>query len=134
MVITWSRRKLNKYLSRIDGAILLGRYALALKLANRLLKHYYRSFIVSKIPTEQEKENIRLMAHSIRRYIIHHYRQCSMPDTEKRLLMMGMITNVMDVHSRFCEDVSEDTVADEATATYVRRNVTEVIRFLMKYA
>lgn len=133
MVIAWNTEKVNKYLSRIDGAIVQGRYNLALKLANRLLKHYYRSFIASNIPTENENENIRLMSISISRYLSNYYRNCSIPYPERRILMMSIITDVVDVHNLYTHESQEESIIDKATATYVFENVRSVVGYLRKY-
>ncbi len=133
MVIRWDKNKVNKYLKVIDGAIQRGKYHVALRLANRLLKHYYRSFIDSKIPTENEKDNIKLMSASISRYLIQYYRKCAVPQPEKRLMMMTVITNVIDVHNLYHNETQEESIIDKATATYVRENITSVICYLMRY-
>ena len=129
----WNNQRINKYLSRIEGAIVKGRHNLALKLAKRFLKHYYRAFIISKIPTEQEKDNIRKMELSISRYLIQHYRNCSMPYPERRHLMMALTTDLVDVHNLYTHESEEDSVIDSATATYIYENVKRVAGYLRKY-
>ncbi|RMF32737.1 MAG: hypothetical protein D6765_00005 [Bacteroidetes bacterium] len=135
MVIHWNTEKLNKYLSRIDGAILQGRYYLALKLANRLLKQYYRTFISAKIPYERERDNIRLMAISICRYLLRYFRKYRVPYSERALLSIALVTNVVFINmTSTSKDSPEDqNVIDRATATYVRDNVSRIVRYLMKY-
>lgn len=133
MIIQWNRKKLNKYLSRIDGAIVQGRYSLALKLANRLLKHYYRFFIVFKMPTESEKDNINTMSLSISKYLLKYYRKSKIPYSERRLMKLALTANVLDAYTPRTLESNDDKVIDEETATYVRENVNSVIQFLMKY-
>ncbi|MCR9286754.1 MAG: hypothetical protein NXI23_05105 [Bacteroidetes bacterium] len=129
----WSNDNINKYLSRIEGSIIKGRYNLALKLANRLLKRYYRSFITTKIPTEIEKENLRKMSVCISKYLVQHNRNCSIPYSERRLLMMAITTDVVDIHNLYTHESEEDSIVDHATATYVFENVKSVVRYLRRY-
>ena len=134
MIIQWDSDKVAKYLSRIDGAIVQGRYSLALKLANRMLKHYYRSFINQKISAEQEADNIRLMAIVISRYLMRHYRKYQIPYSERRLMAMNLISSVIVIYMVNTPETTEDIqVIDKATATYVRENVGSVVSYLGKY-
>ena len=134
MIIQWDSDKVAKYLSRIDGAIVQGRYSLALKLANRLLKHYYRSFINQKISAEQEADNVRLMAIVISRYLMRHYRKYQIPYSERRLMAMNLISSVIVIYMVNTPETTEDIqVIDKATATYVRENVGSVVSYLGKY-
>jgi hypothetical protein len=135
MIIKWDTEKVLKYLASIDLAITRGKYAVAMKLANRLLKHYYRSFISEKISAEQEADNIRLMSTIITRYLIRHYRQYKIPYSEKRLMVMQLISSVLVIYMMNTSDTPEDMqVIDKATATYIRDNVGNVVTFLSKYA
>ena len=135
MIIKWNTEKVLKYLACIDLAIVRGKYAVALKLANRLLKHYYRSFISEKISTEHEADNIRLMSNIICRYLVRHYRHYKIPYSEKRLMVMQIISSVLVIYMMNTSDSPEDMqVIDKATATYIRENVGNVVNFLSKYA
>lgn len=135
MIIKWDTEKILKYLSRIDQSIVEGRYYLAMKLANRLLKHYYRSFISEKISAEQEADNIRLMSAIIIRYLLRHYRKYKIPYSEKRLMVMQLVSSVIVIYMMNTSETPEDMqVIDKATATYIRDNVSNVVTFLSKYA
>ena len=135
MIIKWNTEKVIKYLSRIDQAILQGRYYLAMKLANRLLKHYYRSFISEKISAEQEADNIRLMSAIITRYLLRHYGKYKIPYAEKRLMVMQLVSSVLVIYMMNTSDSPDDMqVIDKATAMYIRDNVGNVVSFLSKYA
>lgn len=135
MIIKWNTEKVIKYLSRIDQSIVQGRYYLAMKLANRLLKHYYRSFISEKISAEQEADNIRLMSSIIIRYLLRHYRKYKIPYSEKRLMVMQLVSSVIVIYMMNTSETPEDMqVIDKATATYIRENVGNVVTFLSKYA
>lgn len=134
MVIKWNTEKVLKYLSRIDQAIIEGRYYLAMKLANRLLKHYFRSFINEKISAEQEKDNIRLMSLIIARYLMRYFRKYKIPYSEQRLLVMQLISSVLVIYMVNTPETTEEMqVIDKGTAMYVRDNVGNVVSFLGKY-
>ena len=129
----WNDDNINNYLTKIEGAILRGKYNLALWLANRLLKQHYKSFILTKISTDIEKENLRKMSLSITRYLTQHYRNCTLPSEERRMLMMTITTDVVDVHNYYTNDSKNNSIIDKATATYVYENVKSVVRYLRKY-
>jgi len=134
MIIKWDTEKVIKYLSRIDQSIVQGRYYLAMKLANRLLKHYYRSFISEKISAEEEADNVRLMSAIITRYLLRHYRKYKIPYSEKRLMVMQLVSSVLVIYMMNTSETPEDMqVIDKATATYIRDNVGNVVTFLSKY-
>ncbi len=134
MTIHWNTEKLNRHLSRIDGAIMAGRYNLALKLAHRSLKLYYGSYIsTNNISMEQmSPDNIRIMAIYICRHLMAHFRKCEIPYNERRLMFITLVSNVifLTTMSIYSED---DYLADKATATYARENVNSIISYLMRY-
>ena len=134
MAINWNTDKLNKELGRIDGAILAGRYNLALKLAHRSLKQCYTSYISSNnITTEQMKaDNVRVMAIYICRHLMAHFRKYEIPYNERRLMFITLVSNVifLSTMSVYSED---DYLTDKATATYARENVGSIISYLMRY-
>lgn len=129
----WNTEKLNKYLSRIDGAIVQGRYNLALKLTDRLLKQYYRSFLTGKIAPTGNYDNVRVMSILICRYLKRHFRQYQIPYSERRIFLIALISNVLFIYSLNLSDTSEEQILDEATAKYVRQNVSTIIEYLMRY-
>ena len=134
MAIHWNTEKLNKYLSRIDGAIAEGRYNLAVRLANRCLRQYYREFInTNNIPTEpMSVENVRLMALSIVRYLNSYFRKYEIPYSERRLVFISLASNIIFLASvNMSEERSYPT--DKALATYARDNVSSIIGYLMRY-
>jgi hypothetical protein len=135
MAIHWNTEKLNKYLSRIDGAIIAGRYSLALKLAHRCLKLYYHSCITkNNIPTDQmPADNIRFMAVSIIRHLNSHFRKYEIPYSERRLMFIALVTNVIFISTMNLSDSQDDLLADKAMATYARENVDSIISYLMRY-
>ena len=133
MTIHWNTEKLNKYLSRIDGAITAGRYNLALKLTHRLLKQYYHSCITSNnIATEQvQADNVRIMAVYICKHLMSHFRKYEIPYSERRLMFISLVSNVIFISTLSSE--SDEVLADKALATYARENVYHIISYLMRY-
>lgn len=134
MAPNWDTEKLNRYLSRIDGAILAGRYNLALKLAHRCLKQYYRSCIaINSIPTEQmQADNVRLMAVYICRHLMSYFHKHEIPFSERRLMFISIVSNVIFLAAMSLYD-SDDFFTDKAMATYARENVYHIISYLMRY-
>lgn len=134
MAIHWNSEKLNRHLSRIDGAIMAGRYNLALKLAHRSLKLCYGTYIsANNISMEQmSPDNIRVMAIYICRHLMAHFRKYEIPYNERRLMFITLVSNVifLTTMSVYAED---DYLADKATATYARENVDSIISYLMRY-
>lgn len=135
MAIHWNTEKLNKYLSRIDGAILAGRYNLALKLAHRCLRQYYRNFITTNaIPTEQTQgDNVRVMAVYICKHLMSHFRKYEIPYSERRLMFISLVSNVIFLSAMNLSSDTDDFFADKALATYARENVYAIISYLMRY-
>jgi hypothetical protein len=135
MSVNWDSEKLNKYLVRIDGAILAGRYNLALKLAHRLLKQYYHSCITdNNIPVEQvQADNVRIMAVYICKHLMSHFRKYEIPYSERRLLFISLVSNVIFISTMNLSSDSKDFLADRALATYARENVYQIISYLMRY-
>jgi hypothetical protein len=135
MAIHWNTEKLNKYLSRIDGAIVAGRYNLALKLAHRLLKQYYHSCITSNnIPTEQmQADNVRVMAVYICKHLLSHFRKYEIPYSERRLMFISLVSNVIFISAMNLTSDSDEVLTDKALATYARENVYHIISYLMRY-
>ena len=135
MSVNWDSEKLNKYLVRIDGAILAGRYNLALKLAHRLLKQYYHSCITdNNIPVEQvQADNVRIMAVYICKHLMSHFRKYEIPYSERRLLFISLVSNVIFMSTMNLSSDSKDFLADRALATYARENVYQIISYLMRY-
>lgn len=135
MAIHWDTEKLNRYLSRIDGAILAGRYNLALKLAHRCLKQYYHTFITANgIPTEQvQADNVRVMAVYICKHLMSHFRKYEIPYSERRLMFISLVSNVIFLATMNLSSDSDDFLADKAMATYARENVYHIISYLMRY-
>lgn len=134
MTIHWNTEKLNRELGRIDGAILAGRYNLAMKLAHRSLKQYYSTYISAhRIPIEQMKaDNVRAMAIYICRHLMSHFRKYEIPYNERRLIFITLVSNVifLTTMSLYAKD---DYLIDKATATYARENVDSIISYLMRY-
>ncbi len=135
MAIRWNTERLNKDLVRIDGAILAGRYNLAMKLAHRSLIQYYRQFIAENgIPTEQmQAENVRQMAIYISKYLLKYFRKYEIPHSERRLMFISLVSNVIFISTMNLTDSPDDAAADKALATYARENVNSIITYLMKY-
>lgn len=134
MAIHWNTEKFNKYLSRIDGAIADGRYNLAVRLAHRCLRQYYREFILmNNIPTEpMSAENLRLMALSIVKYLNSYFRKYEIPYSERRLVFISLASNIIFLASvNMNEEKAYPT--DKALATYARDNVSSIIGYLMRY-
>lgn len=135
MAIHWNTERLNKDLARIDGAILAGRYNLAMKLAHRSLRQYYRLFIDENgIPTEQlPPENVRQMAVYISKYLLKYFRKYEIPHSERRLMFIALASNIIFMSNMNITESPEDSPADKALATYARENVNSIISYLMKY-
>ncbi|MCC6725109.1 MAG: hypothetical protein IT258_11410 [Saprospiraceae bacterium] len=134
MAILWNTDKLNRHLSRIDGAIMAGRYNLALKLAHRSLKQYYSTHIsthnISVDPISTD--NIRVMAIYICRHLMAHFRKYEIPYNERRLMFITLVSNVIFLTTMSISS-EDDYLADKATATYARENVSSIISYLMRY-
>lgn len=135
MAIHWNTERLNKDLARIDGAIMAGRYNLAMKLAHRSLKQYYSSFIrENKIPTEQmQAENIRHMAIHICKYLLRYFRKYEIPYSERRLLFISLVSNFIFISTMNNHSDSDELLTDKASALYARENVYHIISYLMRY-
>lgn len=134
MTIHWNTEKLNRELGRIDGAILAGRYNLAIKLAHRSLKQYYSACISThNVSVEQlNADNVRAMAICICRHLMAHFRRYEIPYNERRLMFITLVSNVifLTTMSLYAND---DHLVDKATATYARENVDSIISYLMRY-
>ena len=135
MAIHWNTERLNKDLARIDGAILAGRYNLAMKLAHRSLRQYYRLCIDENgIPAEQlHPENVRHMSVIISKYLLKYYRKNEIPHSERRLMFISLASNIIFMSHMGITESPEDSPADKALATYARENVNSIISYLMKY-
>ncbi len=131
----WNTEKLNKYLSRIDGAIMAGKYNLAVKLAHRCLKHYYGSFINTyNVPLEKlQPENVRYMAITICRYLNNYFRKCGIPYSERRLMFISLVSNIIFIATMNLYDSRDTYLADKAMAIYARENVGSIISYMMRY-
>ena len=122
--------KLNRYLKRIDGAINNRRYALAIGLANRCLREYYRHFIQHTMNYDLTSiENINQMAMSIYRYITKYFTTHNIPYSATRLLFITIVTNAI-----FLAMYANPYMMDKALATYARDNVNYIVRFLLRYS
>ena len=134
MASHWSTEKLNKSLSRIDGAIVAGRYNLAMKLAHRCLRQYYYSFIAYNIPNEYGRaDNVRMMSISIVRYLNSYFRKYEIPYSERRLMFIALASNILFLSTMNMSDSQDDLFADKAMATYARENVDSIISYMMRY-
>ncbi|MFQ5446924.1 MAG: hypothetical protein ACE5FF_08320 [Saprospiraceae bacterium] len=135
MAIHWNTEKLNKCLSRIDGAIMAGKYNLALKLAHRYLRQYYLSFVKRhNVPLEQlQPENVRYLAITICRYLNSYFRKYDIPFSERRLMFISLVSNIIFIATMNLYDSRDDYLADKAMATYARENVGNIISYLLRY-
>lgn len=124
--------KLNRYLKRIDGAILVGRYTLAFNLTNRLLKEYYREFLDAKMPIDAAVEDIHLMSVSISRYVVQYFRKHYIPYSERRILLISTVTNVLATTMGNLNRSAGAFSIDKAIAIYARNNVQRIVRFLSR--
>ncbi|MEM9886440.1 MAG: hypothetical protein AAF849_11165 [Bacteroidota bacterium] len=121
--------KLNRYLKRIDGAINNGRYALAIGLANRCLREYYRHFLKHTMKYDLKKTySMNQMAIYIYRYILKYLRTNNIPYSATRLLFITITTNALFLA------VTSNAYVDKALATYARDNVNSIVRFLLRYS
>ena len=127
--------KLNRYLMRIDGAIHPGRYTLALHLTSRCLREYYRAFSTAhQLPSVGKKEEINLMSVSVCRYILKYFRKYRIPFTERRVMLMTTVTNVLfTTVSNLQSTTGKKYAVDKAIALYARNNVQRIARYLSKY-
>jgi hypothetical protein len=125
--------KFNRYLKHIDYAILKGRYYLALKLSNRILKEYYRYYLKKYKKTyDFKKEDLTLMSIWVCRYMVQYFRQYRIPYMERRVLFITTVTNVLFTTMRRA-DSSRQYAVDRAIAIYARNNANRIIRYLVKY-
>jgi hypothetical protein len=125
--------KLNRYLRRIDGAILAGRYSLALQLTNRCLMEYYRQFMKQHMPFEPLHYDLNIMSLSVVRYMGRYFRKYRIPYKEQSLLLMTTVTNVLATTVRSLNRKNSSLMIDKAIAVYARNNVQRIVRFLSKY-
>ena len=134
MAYRWNTERLNKDLARIDGAIMAGRYNLALKLAHRSLRQYYASFLKrNELYTEQMKaDNIRQMAIYISKYLLKYFRKYNIPYSERRIIFISLVSHFIFITTMNLSD-SDDYLTDKATATFARENVYNIISYLMRY-
>ncbi len=134
MAFHWNTERLNKDLARIDGAIMGGRYNLAMKLAHRSLRQYYSSFIHdNEITSEQmQAANVRQMAIYISKYLLRYFRKYEIPYSERRVIFISLVSNFIFIATMNLTD-SDETFTDKATATYARENVYNIISYLMRY-
>jgi hypothetical protein len=135
MSLHWNTDKLNKYLTRIDWAIATGRYSLAMKLTHRLLRQYYRSFIhANEIhPELPPQDNVRHMSISISRYLLHYFQKHKIPYSERRLILITLVSNVIFMATMNLSTRSQSSPVDRALATYARENVYSIISYLMHF-
>ena len=124
--------KLNRYLKRIDGAILVGRYTLAFNLTNRLLKEYYREFLQAKAPIDEAVEDLHLMSVSVTRYVVQYFRKHYIPYSERRILLISTVTNVLATTMGNLNRSAGAFSIDKAIAIYARNNVQRIVRFLSR--
>lgn len=124
--------KLNGYLKRIDGAILAGRYTLAFNLTNRLLKEYYRDFLKAKMPIDEAVEDMHLMSLSVTRYVVQYFRKHYIPYSERRILLISTVTNVLATTMGNLNRSAGSFSIDKAIAVYARNNVQRIVRFLSR--
>ncbi|MCB9285315.1 MAG: hypothetical protein H6563_14685 [Lewinellaceae bacterium] len=125
--------KLNRYLKRIDGAILVGRYTLAFNLTNRLLKEYYRDFLQARAPLDSAVEDLHLMSLSVCRHTVQYFRKHYIPYSERRIILIATVTNVLaTTMGRLKRSSSGSFSIDKAIALYARNNVRRIVRFLSR--
>lgn len=134
MTFHWSTERLNKDLARIDGAIMAGRYNLAMKLAHRSLRQYYSTFISDNgIKAEHiQPDNVRQMAIYISKYLLKYFRKYEIPYSERRVIFISLVSNFIFIATMNLAD-SDEYLTDKATATYARENVYNIISYLMRY-
>jgi hypothetical protein len=126
--------KLNRYLKRIDGAILAGRYTLAFNLTNRLLMEYYRAFLYARMSSSYSHSlaDLRLMSVSVTRQIVQYLRSHTIPFSERRILLITTVTNVLATMAVNLQESAGKWSIDKAIAIYARNNVKRIVRFLSK--
>ena len=133
MVKESNTEKLNRYLKRIDGAILVGRYTLAFNLTNRLLKEYYREFLQARAPLDSAVEDMHLMSVSVCRHSVQYFRKHYIPYSERRIILIATVTNVLaTTMGRLNRSSSGSFFIDKAIALYARNNVKRIVRFLSR--
>jgi len=134
MAFHWNTERLNKDLARIDGAIMAGRYNLAMKLAHRSLRQYYSSFIKDNDISAEHMQaaNVRQMAIYISKYLLRYFRKYEIPYSERRVIFISLVSNFIFITTMNLTD-SDDYLTDKATATYARENVYNIISYLMRY-
>ena len=140
MSYLWNIDRLNKDLARIDGAIMAGRYNLAMKLAHRSLKQYYRSVLKTgpELKTDDfnmeqmNADNIRQMAIYISKYLLKYFRKYNIPYSERRVIFISLVSNFIFIATMNLSE-SDEYLTDKAAATYARENVYNIISYLMRY-
>ncbi len=128
--------KVNRYLRRIDGAILAGRYSLAVKLTNRCLREYYRTFLrsCSLVREEFKKEDLNQMAVQICRFLLMYARKYGIPYPESRILLISAVSaSINEAASEVDREQGGKARADKAMALYARYNVNRIIKFLSRF-
>ncbi|MCB0705773.1 MAG: hypothetical protein KDC34_10710 [Saprospiraceae bacterium] len=126
--------KLNQYLRHIDASIHSGRYTLALKLTNRCLKEYYRAYLKTTIlHWEPTTENVQWMSISVVRDMMNYFRTHSIPYSERRMLLMTTVSNVLHTTMARLKSTSGKYAVDKAIAIYARNNMKRIAKFLSRY-
>lgn len=126
--------KLNKYLRHIDAAIHAGRYTLAFQLTNRCLKEYYRAYLkTTRHHWESKSENVQWMSISVVRYLLTYFRSNAIPYSERRMLLMTTVSNMLHTTMARLKSTSGKYAIDKAIAIYARNNMKRIAKFLSKY-
>ena len=134
-------KKLNRYLSLADRAMVKGRYYLAYKLTYRCLKEYYKEFLNKHhIQLNSNPEDINHTSISVYHYILKYLNKYGNSAPTKHFLYFSMVThNLKEEESELSKNkTKEDQKAyeskfDRLYAEYAKDNVQKIIKYISKY-
>lgn len=134
-------KKLNRYLSLADQAIIKGKYYLAYKLTYRCLKEYYKEFLNKHhIQLNSNPEDINHTSISVYHYILKYLNKYGSSAPTKHFLYFSMVThNLKEEESELDKNkTKEDRKAyeskfDRLYAEYAKDNVQKIIKYISKY-
>ena len=134
-------KKLNRYLSLTDKAIVGGRYYLAYKLTYRCLSEYHKEFLNKHhIQINSNPKDINHTSISVYHYILKYLNKYGNSAPSRNLLYFSMVThNLKEEESELNKNkTKEDRKAyelkfDRLYAEYAKDNVQKIIKYISKY-
>jgi hypothetical protein len=134
-------KKLNRYISLTDKAIVKGKYYLAYRLTYRCLSEYYKEFLNKHhVQINSKPEDISHTSISVYHYILKYLNKYGSSAPTKHFLYFSMVThNLKEDESEVKKNkTAEDKKAyelkfDRLYAEYAKDNVQKIIKYISKY-